>query len=160
MSEEFQKSYREAIGLFATGVTVILAEKDGEVHGMTANAVTSVSLEPTLLLFCPAKDARISPFIEKGKPFTVNILAADQEEISNYYSGGDVEVERELIDWPAAKGVPRLGGALASFACEVYAMHDGGDHWIVCGEVLDMHREDDPGQPLLFYGGGYQRLAD
>ena len=160
MSDEFQKSYRDTIGLFATGVTVILAAKDGEVRGMTANAVTSVSLEPTQLLFCPAKEARISGLCEVGSWFTVNILSAGQEGISNHFAGADTEPEHEFVEWPEAGDVPRIAGSLASVACEVRQMHDGGDHWIVVGEVKALHRDDEAGEPLLFYASSYRRLAD
>ena len=159
MSDDFQNSYRNTIGLFATGVTVIVVAQDGEVRGMTANAVTSVSLEPTQLLFCPAKEARISGFFEVGSPFTVNILAAGQEGVSDHFAGADTEPEHEFVEWPEAGDVPRIAGSLASVACEVRQMHDGGDHWIVVGEVKAMHRDDETGDPLLFYAGGYRKLA-
>ncbi len=159
MSADFQKSYRDTIGLFATGVTVILAAKDGKVRGMTANAVTSVSLEPTQLLFCPAKEARISGLCEVGSPFTVNILSTGQEGVANHFAGADTEPEHEFVDWPEAGDVPRIAGSLASVACDVRELHDGGDHWIVVGEVKAMHRDDDAGEPLLFYAGGYRKLA-
>ena len=72
--EEFQRNYRDVIGLFATGVTVLLTEKDGEVRGMTANAVTSLSLDPTLLIVCPSKASRFAQMLEVGASFSVNIL--------------------------------------------------------------------------------------
>ena len=158
-NEDFQKSYRTTIGLFATGVTVIVAAQDGEVRGMTANAVTSLSLEPTQLLFCPGKEARISRLCEIGSPFTVNILSARQEGVADHFAGAETEPEHEFVGWPEAGEAPRIAGSLAAVACEVRHKHDGGDHWIVVGEVKAMHRDDDAGEPLLFYASGYRKLA-
>ncbi len=159
MSADFEKSYRNTIGLFATGVTIIVAAKDGDIRGMTASAVTSVSLEPTQLLFCPAKKARISSLCEIGIPFTVNILSVAQEGVSNHFAGAEIEPEHEFVEWPEAGDAPRIAGSLASVACEVRHMHDGGDHWIVVGEVKALHREDETSDPLLFYAGDYRKLA-
>jgi flavin reductase (DIM6/NTAB) family NADH-FMN oxidoreductase RutF len=157
--EDFKRDYRDTVGLFATGVTVVLAEKDGEVRGMTANAVTSVSLEPTLLLFCPAKKASIAEICEVGMSFTVNILGADQEATSNHYAGADMAPFHDVVDWKEAGGVPRIEGCIAALACRIWKIYDGGDHWIVVGEVVAMHRDDDPADPLLFHSGTYRRLA-
>lgn len=157
--EDFQREYRNTIGMFATGVTVIVAQKDGETRGMTANAVTSVSLEPTLLLFCPAKKSRMAEFCGEGEPFTVSILSSEQEATSNHFAGADMAPSHELIEWRQGNGVPRVDGCLAALACTTTEMLDGGDHWIVIGEVTALHREDEPGDPLLFYRGGYRELA-
>ena len=160
MSEEdFQRNYRITIGLFATGVTVILAAKDGDVRGMTANAVTSLSLDPTLLLFCPAKDARISSYCTVGSSFTVNILGVHQEGISNHFAGADSEPEHAFIEWDEAGDTPRIADSLACVGCKTHAIHDGGDHWIVVGEVVALYKDSDPGEPLLFHAGNYHRLA-
>ncbi len=158
-TEKLPSEYRKVIGLFATGVTVIVAAKDGEVRGMTANAVTSLSLDPTLLLFCPAKDARIAPYCKVGSSFTVNILGTHQEGISNHFAGAETEPEHEFVDWEDAGDAPRIAGSLASIGCRTQAIHDGGDHWIVVGEVVALHREEEPGEPLLFHRGGYRKLA-
>ncbi|MCO6452857.1 MAG: flavin reductase [Caldilineales bacterium] len=155
------KAYRQTIGLFATGVTVLLAEKDGEVRGMTANAVSSLSLNPTLVIVCPSKKAHLSEFLHDGAYFTINILGEDQEPISNHFAGGwgQTEVpEYEFIPWDAAGTAPRLGGCIGALACCVYRIHDGGDHWIVVGRVLDLHQPSGPYRPLLFYAGKYDQL--
>jgi len=157
---DFQKQYRSTIGLFTTGVTVIVAGSGDNVRGMTANAVTSVSLDPTMLLFCPGKEARLSAYCEEGGRFTVNILAADQENTSNHFAGADMAPEHGFVDWPEAEGPPRIEGCVAALACRIHKMLDGGDHWIVLGEVTALHREDDAGDPLLFFSGSYRRLAD
>lgn len=157
--EDFQRSYRNTIGLFATGVTVVLAAKDGDVRGMTANAVASLSLDPTLLLFCPAKDARISSCCTVGSSFTVNILGTHQEGISNHFAGTDSEPEHAFVEWDEAGDAPRIAGSLACVGCKTQAIYDGGDHWIVVGEVVALHQDSDPGEPLLFHAGNYHRLA-
>ena len=157
--EDFQKSYRNTIGLFATGVTVIVVAKDGEVRGMTANALTSVSLDPTLLLFCPAKDARIASYCEVGRSFTVNILGAHQEGIANHFAGADTDPEHEFIEWKEAGEAPRIAGSIACIGCKTHEIHDGGDHWIVVGEVVALHREDEGKEPLLFHAGSYGKLS-
>jgi flavin reductase (DIM6/NTAB) family NADH-FMN oxidoreductase RutF len=160
VSEDFQKEYRNNIGMFATGVTVVLAGNGDDVRGMTANAVTSVSLDPTLLLFCPQKSARISELCTKDGRFTVNILAADQEATSNHFAGADMAPSHGLVDWQEGEGVPRIDGAMASMACRVHDVLEGGDHWIVLGEVTAMHRGDNNDDPLLFFCGAYRNLAD
>lgn len=157
--EAFQRAYRNTVGLFATGVTVVVAEKDGEARGMTANAVTSVSLEPTLLLFCPAKKSRMAELCGEGEPFTVSILSRQQEATSNHFAGADMAPSHELVAWRDGNGVPRVDGCLAALACRTTKVLDGGDHWIVLGEVTAMHREDELGEPLIFYRGSYRQLA-
>ncbi len=170
-SKEFQTEYRETIGRFATGVTVILAEQDGDVRGMTANAVTSVSLDPTLLLFCPSKKARFSELVRTGRDFTVNILGDHQESLSNYFAhtpdasfkigryGGGGQPEFELLDWPEAGAAPRLGDCISALGCRVQTICDGGDHWIVVGEVKALHRDENACRPLLFFEGSYCHLS-
>ena len=91
----FHQAYRRTIGRFATGVTVVLAEQAGDVRGMTASAVTSVSLEPTLLLFCPAKRSRIAEILDVGTSFTVNVLGADQADLSNAFARPDAEIDAD-----------------------------------------------------------------
>jgi len=159
-NDDFQKEYRNTIGLFTTGVTVIVAGSGDDVRGMTANAVTSVSLDPTMLLFCPGKDARLSSYCEEGGRFTVNILAADQQNTSNHFAGADMAPEHGFVDWPEAEGPPRIDGCIASLACRIHKMLDGGDHWIVLGEVTALHHSEDTDDPLLFFSGSYRRLAD
>ena len=159
-SDDFQREYRNTIGLFATGVTVIVAGSGDDVRGMTANAVTSVSLDPTMLLFCPGKNARMSAYCEEGGLFTVNILAADQENTSNHFAGADMAPEHGFIDWPEAGGPPRIDGCIAALACRIVNIFDGGDHWIVLGEVTTLHRGEGNDDPLLFYTGAYRGLSD
>jgi flavin reductase (DIM6/NTAB) family NADH-FMN oxidoreductase RutF len=151
-------SYRKTIGLFATGVAVVAAESQGTVHGMTANAVASLSLDPILLLVCVAKKARMARTLELAHRFTVNILAEDQETASRHYAGqptSDPDRIPRFVDW---EGSPRLEGSLASLCCERHDWIDGGDHWIVVGKVVAVHHDDSKTSPLVYFQGGYGKF--
>ena len=160
---ELQYRYRRTIGRFTTGVTVLLAEKDGVVRGMTANAVTSLSLDPMLLLVCPSKKARFTQLFEAGTPFTVNILGDHQEEVSNLFARTPEEDLPEgpfsLEEWEPSGAAPRLADCIASLACRVHRMHDGGDHWIVVGEVIALDRVEGEVWPLLYFDGKYHHTS-
>lgn len=162
---DLQKDYRKTIGLFATGVTVVLTDHDGAIRGMTANAVTSLSLDPLQLIFCPAKSSRFTETVQVGARFSVNILASEQRDVSDFFakspedalSVGRQTTEKadfELVSW--GDHAARIDGSLASIACTVDKMLDGGDHWIVCGQVHELSRQDDPSAPLIFFNGGYR----
>jgi flavin reductase (DIM6/NTAB) family NADH-FMN oxidoreductase RutF len=154
--------FRRVAGAFATGVTVITAERSpGLVHGMTANSFTSVSLDPMLVLVCVDKEARLLSFIKTQRRFGVSILRAGQEEISVHFAKGDQtpEIQEALgihFQWTDS-GIPLLQGALAHVACNVVAEHPAGDHTIFLGEVESMDHQH--GEPLLFHRGHYRRLA-
>ena len=159
---EFHRHYRNVIGLFATGVTVLLTEKDGEVRGMTANAVTSLSLDPTLLIVCPSKASRFAQLLEVGAKFSVNILGDHQEQDSNFFAGtqeGGLGKDDAcgLETWQGSHAAPRLRDCIGAMACRVHQMHDGGDHWIVVGEVVDLYQNEVEPWPLLFFEGGYHQ---
>jgi flavin reductase (DIM6/NTAB) family NADH-FMN oxidoreductase RutF len=152
------REYRRTIGLFATGVTVIAAEHGNEIQAMTANAVTSLSLDPLLLLVCVGKKARMAEHLISNPGFTVNILREDQRALSTYFAGVwrmPTPPPFRFVPW---EGRPRLEGCLASLGCEVYEKIEGGDHWIVVGRVTALHRGIEPHLPLLFYSGWYGRL--
>ena len=158
--------YRRVIGQFATGVTVILAEEGDEVHGMTANAVSSVSLDPTLLLVCIDRRARMHDLIVQAGAFAVNILAADQEALSGHFAGrgkdGPPPPGLRFDHGPGGddSGVPTIAGCVAAVRCAVEASYDGGDHTILIGRVTEL-RPGQPGRaPLLWFGGRYRHLAD
>jgi flavin reductase (DIM6/NTAB) family NADH-FMN oxidoreductase RutF len=156
---DLKQNYRQTIGLFATGVTVLIIESEGEVHCMTANAVSSLSLEPLQLLVCPSKTAIFSKYVKEGASFTVNILGEHQEDISNHFAkaSNKTETSDPFYDYLFSNKIssPRLNDCIASFACKISQIHDGGDHWIVVGEVQELYRNKQELQPLLFYGGKY-----
>lgn len=150
------RQFRTAMGRFATGVTVIATEVEGDVHGMTANAFMSVSLDPKLVVISIGEKAKILIKIKESKTFTVNILAADQQELSMVFAGQlkqHMEVEFGRLD-----GKPVLPGAVAQIACEVSAEHIEGDHTLFIGKVTDIHLEDK--EPLIFYSGKYRSLVE
>lgn len=150
------RKFRTAMGKFATGVTVIATEVEGDVHGMTANAFMSVSLDPKLVVVSIGEKAKILNKIKESKIFTVNILAADQQELSMIFAGQLKEHKEVTFD--RLDGKPVLAGAVVQIACEVSAEHVEGDHTLFIGKVTDIHIEDV--EPLLFYSGKYRSLTE
>ncbi|MDR7076228.1 flavin reductase (DIM6/NTAB) family NADH-FMN oxidoreductase RutF [Neobacillus niacini] len=150
------RQFRTAMGKFATGVTVIATDLDGDVHGMTANAFMSVSLDPKLVVISIGEKARILEKIKQSKTFSVNILAADQQELSMIFAG-QLKEHRE-VEFDRLDGKPVLKGAVAQIACEVSAEHLEGDHTLFIGRVTDIHLED--AEPLVFYSGKYRALVE
>jgi flavin reductase (DIM6/NTAB) family NADH-FMN oxidoreductase RutF len=153
------KEFRRVMGLFATGITVVTAAVNGRTHGMTANAVMSVSINP--LLVCLSVDARahMAGFLQEAGGFVLNILTDAQQALSQYFAGqwhGPVP-EYQLEPWI---GGPRLVGALTSIGCRVHGVLDGGDHRLFLGQVLALYRSEGRLSPLLFFGGRYHRLAE
>ncbi|HEY7099826.1 MAG TPA: flavin reductase family protein [Terriglobales bacterium] len=156
-----QPDFRKAMGCFATGVTVITVDYEGEVHGMTANAFTSVSIDPLLVLVCVANKARTHAQLHARKRFGVNVLAEDQRRASEYYARADRTHERAEIEAGArfdrtAHGTPVLHGALAYLECRLHSAQDAGDHTIFIAEVEDVVVRE--GNPLLFFRGKYRSI--
>jgi flavin reductase (DIM6/NTAB) family NADH-FMN oxidoreductase RutF len=156
---ELVQNYRQTIGLFATGVTVLIIEHEGEIRCMTANAVSSLSLDPIQLLVCPSKKAAFSELLQEGAHFSVNILGIHQEELSNFYAGAKTSLQDEETFYKPLFSndftAPRLKDCIASFACQIKKQYDGGDHWIVVGEVMELYQNETKPEPLLFFGGKY-----
>lgn len=150
--------YRAVMGHFCTGITVITAnDVDGPV-GFTAQSFTSLSLDPPLVLVCPARTSSTWPRIEAAGEFCVNVLAEDQEEICRGFAtrGADKFAGVGYSAAPVTHA-PLLDRALAWIDCRLEEVHDGGDHHIVVGRVLDLGIAE-KGRPLLFYRGGYGRF--
>lgn len=150
--------FRKTIGLFATGVTVVAAETGGEIHAMTANAVTSLSLDPLLVIVCVGKNARMADFLKDSDAFSINILRDEQRALSTFFAGGWEEAVPPPFRFVHWENCPRLEGCLASLGCELHEIVDGGDHWIVIGRVIALHRGIEPLNPLLFYEGRYGHI--
>jgi flavin reductase (DIM6/NTAB) family NADH-FMN oxidoreductase RutF len=155
--------FRRAMGCFATGVTIITVDLDGEVHGMTANAVASVSLDPLLVLVCVDHTARTHAHLHAKKRFGVNILCEDQRAISEYYASPARTHERAEQEAGArfdrtAQGTAILHGALAYLECKLQTAEDAGDHTIFIAEVEDVIVRQ--GKPLLFFRGKYRTIGD
>jgi flavin reductase (DIM6/NTAB) family NADH-FMN oxidoreductase RutF len=154
------RAFRNTIGLFATGVTVVAVEAEGEVYGMTANAVTSVSLEPMLVLVCVQKEAHLMSFLRQADGFSINILNEQQQELSNYFAHMWPHPEPPTFTFIPWLGGPRLEGAIGAIACRTREFLEGGDHWIVVGQVIGLYRAENPANPLLYYRGQYRRILD
>ncbi len=147
---------RDAFGAFATGVTVVTAVGfEGRV-GLTANSLTSVSLDPPLLLFCPARTASALPTLRATRRFAVNVLATDQAHVADRFARRGIDRFADAT-WDDMAGLPVLAGALASFVCTLDAEHDGGDHVVVIGRVGAM-RGSGGADPLLYFRGAYRRV--
>jgi flavin reductase (DIM6/NTAB) family NADH-FMN oxidoreductase RutF len=154
------RTFRQTVGRFVTGVTVIALESEGEVRAMTANSFTSLSLDPPLVLFCLGKETKAGLHIRAVSGFAVSILGHDQQNLSSYFAGTWKDQDPPPFAFTEWEGGPRLEGCIAALGCRVHAIHEGGDHWIVVGEVVATYRVEDSGLPLVFFGGKYMTLGD
>jgi len=155
--------FRNAMGSFATGVTIITVDLDGEVHGMTANAFASVSLDPLLVLVCVDQKARTHAHLHTKKRFGINVLSAEQRAISEYYARSERTHERAEQEAGArfdrtAHGTPVLHDALAYLECRLHSVEDAGDHSIFIAEVEEVLVRE--GNPLLFFRGQYRKVGE
>jgi flavin reductase (DIM6/NTAB) family NADH-FMN oxidoreductase RutF len=156
------REFRNALGQFATGVTVMTVEREpGSVFGMTANAFTSVSLNPMLILACVDEKAKILPLLHKKKHFGISVLKQGQQAISEYFAQAkqDSEAEHRLAlryRW-TTENVPVLEDTLLQLSCSVVATHLAGDHTIIVGKVEEA--EIHGGEPLLFFRGEYRHVG-
>ena len=150
-----RKAYRRALGNFATGVTVVTARKPGgHCVGITANSFNSVSLDPPLVLWSLDRSAFSLPSFEQAEYFVVNVLAADQVALSNRFAGRSTGDKFDGVNWREGPGgAPVLSGCAATFQCRKHFVHDGGDHVIFLGEVLDFSDYGRPG--LVYHRGAY-----
>jgi flavin reductase (DIM6/NTAB) family NADH-FMN oxidoreductase RutF len=149
--------FRAALSAYATGVTVVTAIGTGGPSGATANAVTSLSLDPPLMLACLDRGSRTLDSVRAQGRFGVNALAAGQEELARRFARKDPEPSKwQGVDWSEYLDLPRLAGALMWVACELRDLIDGGDHLILTGNVIAADAID--GQPLLFHRGAYRDL--
>ena len=154
-----QREFRNALGCFATGVTVVTAiDKNGEGVGITANSFSAVSLNPPLVLWCVGRSAVTFPVFETCKAFTVSVLGAAAAETSGRYSMKDGHRIERGDTVPTKLGPPAFIGALAVFECDLQARHDGGDHLILIGRVQNFSYTPNAvsaEKPLVFYRGRY-----
>ncbi|MDX6583312.1 MAG: 3-hydroxy-9,10-secoandrosta,3,5(10)-triene-9,17-dione monooxygenase reductase component [Solirubrobacterales bacterium] len=145
------------MALAPTAVAVVTAAGDAGPAGATANAVTSLSLDPPLMIACLDRGSRTLDAVRAGGAFGVSVLAAGQEELAHGFASKAPHTEKfHEVAWSERSGVPILEGAVAWVACELRELHPGGDHEIAIGGVLDAG--GDGGDPLIFYGGAYRAL--
>ena len=156
-----QETFRQAMAAFATGVTVLTIDDHGQVHGMTANAFTSVSLNPLLVLVCVDHRAQTHAHLSARKRFGINVLSEEQAAISEHYADPDrspADAERAGARFDrTTHGTPVLHGALAYLECRLQETRDAGDHTIFVAQVEDVVVRD--GKPLLFFGSEYRAIG-
>lgn len=151
-------TFRTVLGHFCSGITVVTAVDGGVPVGLTCQSFSSVSLDPPLVLFVPSKAASSWPRIRQAGHFCANVLGEAQEELGRRFAikGAD---KFAGVGWrPGPSGAPVLDGCLAYVDCSLEAVHDGGDHDIVVGRVLDLAVTTEGG-PLLYFRGGYGRFV-
>jgi flavin reductase (DIM6/NTAB) family NADH-FMN oxidoreductase RutF len=146
---------RSAMGRFCTGVTVVTTLRDGEVHAMTANAFTSVSLSPPLVLVSIDHRTRMHQLLPDTRHFGVSVLASHQERVAWHFAGRPMADPGDLFTWEG--DVPLVEGAIAHVACTLYDEHEAGDHTLYLGEVRSL--AEFGGEPLLFHSGAFGRIA-
>ena len=154
--------YRRTIGTFATGVTIITTKLGEHSHGLTANAVSSVSLEPTLVLICVDHTSDTFQLLKESGAFCVNVLGEDQEHLSRKFATKLQEGEHRMSGVQYREGVtgaPILDGCIAYLDCRIWQTYTAGDHDIFIGEVVDIGHAPDDAKPLLFYRGKYAKLV-
>jgi flavin reductase (DIM6/NTAB) family NADH-FMN oxidoreductase RutF len=150
------------MGSFPTGVTVVTVASDDGMHGITVNSFSSVSLDPMLVLVCLNEASRAVGLIERAGAFVVNVLSAEQQDVSRWFASQYRPPGSTMFDGvpfePGVTGCPVLVGAAASFDCRLRQSHRAGDHLVVLGEVVALaHRPQL--EPLIFHAGSYKSLA-
>ena len=161
LSSDERRRFRDALGTFATGVTVVSTRaggagaQDERVHGMTANGFMSVSLEPALVVVSIASGARMCALLHDSGRYGVSVLSHEQEAVSQHFAGRPAEREIALVE---VDGMPLVAGATTHVVADVVDAHPAGDHTLFIGEVS--HFEHRPGEPLIFHSGAYRKLLD
>lgn len=155
------RAFRDALGMFATGVTVVSAAgQNGEAPvGMTVSSFNSVSLDPPLVLFSVDRGALSLPALRRAPGYAVSVLAVDQVALSKRFAGKGIDKWAGLEPEAGFGGAPLVPGAIATFECRPYRVYDGGDHVIFVGEVVAHRTAPAAADPLVFFGGAYRSLA-
>lgn len=150
------RRFRDVLGSFASGVTVVTSTSSGDPVGLTCQSFASVSLDPPLVLFIPAKTSRAWPLMQRSGTFCVNFLAADQADLSNTMASRGTDKFADIAWAPsAATGSPLFADTVGFVDCSIHAVHEAGDHYVVIGRVLDLGLRGAE-TPLLFYRGHYR----
>jgi flavin reductase (DIM6/NTAB) family NADH-FMN oxidoreductase RutF len=149
-----ERTFRNTMGTFATGVTVLTTCYENKVHGMTANAFMSVSLNPKLISVSVDEKAQMHNKIREAGKFAVSILSDQQEEVSKHFAGQIKENRKTEFEW--FHDIPIIKHSLANIVCKVYNSHKEGDHTLYIGKVIDILLNE--GNPLTFYQGQYGRI--
>jgi flavin reductase (DIM6/NTAB) family NADH-FMN oxidoreductase RutF len=149
--------FRKVLGRYPTGVVVITTDHEGDLQGMAANSFISVSLDPPLVAFCPARASSTWPLMRPAGRMVLNILGGDHEEISRRFAARGIDRFEGVSHHPAPGGGPILDAAIGWLDCTLEAEHDGGDHTIVVVRVEALGLRE--GDSLVFMGGAYGRFA-
>ncbi len=149
---------RDVLGHFASGVTVVTAMGPEGPIGFTCQSFSSLSLDPPLVVFCPSRTSTTWPRLREAGRFCINVLAEDQSELSGQFARSGTDKYAGVAWAPSPLGSPMLDGVVAWIDSEVVAEHEGGDHTIVVGRVLDLGA-DPTRSPLVFHRGGYGLTA-
>lgn len=150
--------FREVMAAFPTGVTVVTAIGEAGPSGATANAVTSLSLNPPMMLACLDRSSRTLASVRTAGRFGINVLAADQEPLARRFSSKEPEPDKwAQIEWRQSSGSPRIVGCPIWIACDLHDLLEGGDHLIALGDVREAELAE--AEPLLFHGGAYRGLG-
>ncbi len=155
------KEFRTALGRFATGVTVVTAKTQTEARGMTANAFSSLSLDPPLVLVCYDNRAASLQIVRDAKKFAINFLSEEQKSASDWFAGKGRDAEDQFAGIPheiGANGAPLLTGHVGALECDLHEELPGGDHTIVVGRVTRVLLEEEVRPPLLFYASAYRKM--
>ena len=150
-------AFRSALRKFASGVTIVTVAADGELHGMTASSFASVSLVPPLVLVCLDKSSRTLALVAQTGSFAVNVLRADQQEVSHAFARAGVKPFSSISHHLGDNGAPLLDDAIAVLECTTYRVFEAGDHDVVLGEVTASAVPG--GDPLVYYDGAYRSLS-
>lgn len=158
-ARDLQRAYRDTIGHFATGVTIVTTAGSDGPAGMTTNAVASLSLDPLLMLVCFDRDSRTLEVVREARRFAVNVLRAEDGALAAVFASKRVGREKfESVTHTETHGVPVLDAALAWVACDLRELVPGGDHVIGIGAVIALGGGDD-GDPLVYFRGRYTTTA-
>jgi 3-hydroxy-9,10-secoandrosta-1,3,5(10)-triene-9,17-dione monooxygenase reductase component len=152
------RRFRDVMGRYCSGVTVVTSMSGGQPVGMTCQSFTSVSLDPPLVMFIPAKTSRAWPVMQRAGHFCVNFLAADQAEISDVMASKGADKFAGISWSPSKTGAPLLDGVIGYADCTVATVHEAGDHYIVVGRVQDMDINESKSDPLLYFEGSYRTV--
>ncbi len=155
-----QRSFRHWFGGFATGITVVTTHhKDGGPMGITINSLASVSLKPPLMLFCLDRKAHVYPLLKQAKFFAVNILGEDQEDLSRHFADYHHHPQPKNIWAAPQQGCPILKHTLGWMICRRTEIVKGGDHDIIIGKTVALHRRSGNLKPLLYFHGRYHKIG-
>jgi flavin reductase (DIM6/NTAB) family NADH-FMN oxidoreductase RutF len=148
--------FRQTLGYFASGVTVVTTGQEGDFHGMTVSSFSSLSLNPPLILICIDKAVPTHDILARSGQFVVNVLEKRQEHLSRRFATSNADKFRGIAWHMGTLGIPVLDSVLAVIECQISTTYDGGDHTIFAGTVIDTEVHE--GTPLLYYRRGYHEL--